>query len=137
MFAFREIDAADPALAHSPMVSAFGKTLSYIAEYGGIGLTPARAFKRVFVHWAAAEFDWPGYTEADLFAVNKVLNEIDFGPLMDLHDLMIALKIGRHYKGQFKLNKAGQVLAGHPGKLYRHRHAVLPVRGQPRPPFAL
>ena len=36
---------------------------------------------------------------ADLFAVNKVLNEIDFGPLMDLHDLMIALKIGRHYKG--------------------------------------
>ncbi len=118
MLAFREIDADDPALAHSPMVRAIGRTFSYIAEHGGIGLTPSRAFKRIFVHWAAAEFDWPGYTEADLFAVNKVLNEIDFGPLMDLHDLMIALKIGRHYKGQFKLNKAGQVLAGHPGKLF-------------------
>jgi hypothetical protein len=34
----------------------------------------------VFVHWAAREFDWPGYTEDDLFDINKVQNEIDFGP---------------------------------------------------------
>jgi len=70
------------------------------------------------VHWAAAEFGWPGYLEKDLFAVNKVLNESDFAPLMELHDLMIALKIGRHYKGQFLLSKAGQALVGHPGRLF-------------------
>ncbi|MFP7572360.1 hypothetical protein [Marivita sp. S2033] len=118
MIEFRQIDDENPALAHSPMVRALEKTLAYMAEHGGIGLTPSKAFKRVFVHWAAREFDWPGYTEEDLFAINKVLNEIDFGPLMDLHDVMIALKIGRHYKGQFKLTKAGQGLVGHPGRIF-------------------
>lgn len=118
MIEFRQIDDANPALAHSPMVRALEKTFSYIAEHDGIGLTPSKAFKRVFVHWAAREFNWPGYSEEDLFAINKVLNEIDFGPLMDLHDVMIALKIGRHYKGQFKLSKVGQGLVGHPGRIF-------------------
>ena len=118
MIEFRQIEDGNPALAHSPMVRALERTFAYIAENGGIGLTPSKAFKRVFVHWAAREFDWPGYTEEDLFAINKVLNEIDFGPLMDLHDMMIALKIGRHYKGQFKLTKAGQGLVGHPGRVF-------------------
>jgi hypothetical protein len=118
MIKFRKVDDADPALAHSPMVRALERTFAYIADHGGIGLTPSKAFKRIFVHWAAREFDWPGYNEADLFAVNKVLNEIDFGPLMDLHNVMIALKIGRHYKGQFKLTKAGQGLIGHSGRIF-------------------
>lgn len=118
MIEFRQIDDADPVLAHSPMVRAMEKTFEYAIEHGGIGLTPSKAFKRVFVHWAAEAFDWPGYTEADLFALNKVLNEIDFPPLMDIHDLMIALKIGRHYKGQFRLSKAGQALVGRPGRLF-------------------
>lgn len=118
MIEFRQIEDTNPALAHSPMVRALEKTFAYIAEKSGIGLTPSKAFKRVFVHWAAREFDWPGYTEEDLFAINKVLNEIDFGPLMDLHDVMIALKIGRHYKWQFKLTKAGQELVGHPGQIF-------------------
>ncbi|NKB53197.1 MAG: hypothetical protein GKR98_17885 [Boseongicola sp.] len=118
MIEFREIEDANPALAHSPMVRALERTFAYIAEHGGIGLTPSKAFKRMFVHWAAREFDWPGYTEEDLFAINKVLNEIDFGPLVDLHDMMIALKIGRHYKGQFKLTKASQELVGNPGRIF-------------------
>lgn len=106
------------------MVRALGKTFAYVAERGGIGLTPSKAFKRVFVHWAAAEFDWPGHTEADLFAVNKVLNEPDFMPLMMLHDLMIAMKLGRHYKGAFRLTKAGQALVGHRGQIF---DTVVPV----------
>ena len=56
-----------------------------------------------------------GHSEAELFRVNKVLNEIDFPPLMDIHGLLIALKIGRHYKGSFRLTKAGQSLCGHQG----------------------
>lgn len=118
MIVFEEVVDDDSALVHSPMVRAMEKTFAYIYEHGAIPLTPSKAFKRSFVHWAAAEFEWPGYLEADLFAINKVLNEIDFGPLMDLHDLMIALKIGRHSKGQFTLTKAGQSLVGHPGRLF-------------------
>lgn len=118
MIVFREVNDADPALVHSPMLRAVEMTFAYVAEHGGVALTPSKAFKRSFVHWAAAQFEWPGYSEADLFAVNKVLNEIDFGPLMDLHALMIALKIGRHYKGQFKLSKAGRSLVGHRGRLF-------------------
>ncbi|MCP4319046.1 MAG: hypothetical protein GY789_24405 [Hyphomicrobiales bacterium] len=118
MIAFREIDDTDPTLAYSPMVQGQEKIFAWIAEHGGIPLTPSKAFKRVFVHWAAAEFDWPGYTEADLFTVNKVLNELDFPPLMLLHDLMIAMKLGRHYKGEFKLTKAGKALIGRPGQIF-------------------
>ena len=133
MIALREVDEADPALAFSPLVRGVEKTFAWIGEHGGIPLTPSKAFKRVFVHWAAAEFDWPGHTQADLFAVNKVLNESDFAPLMVLHDLMIAMKLGRHYKGEFRLSKAGQALIGHPGRifgtvvpffLFRINHAV-------------
>jgi hypothetical protein len=32
--------------------------------------------------------------------------------------MMIALKIGRHYKGQFRLTRAGQALVGRPGRLF-------------------
>ena len=118
MIAFRELDDADPALVHSPMVRGIDKIFAWMGEHGGIPLTPSKAFKRIFVHWAAAEFDWPGHTEADLFAVNKVLNEPDFAPLMLLHDLMTAMKLGRHYKGEFRLTKAAQALIGHPGRIF-------------------
>jgi len=118
MIQFREINDTDPALAHSPMVRAIEKIFAYVEENGPIGLTPSKGFKRVFVHWAAAEFGWPGYTEEDLFAVNKVLNEIDFPPLMDLHDVMIELKIARHYKSAFRVTKKGETIIGHPGKVF-------------------
>jgi hypothetical protein len=81
MIGFRNLDDNDPALKHSPLLNAVEKTFAYIAEHGSIGLTPSTAFKRNFVHWAAAEFNWPSYTAKELFRVNKVLNELDFMPL--------------------------------------------------------
>ncbi|EPX85465.1 hypothetical protein ruthe_01725 [Rubellimicrobium thermophilum DSM 16684] len=54
---FREIDDADPVLAFSPLVRGVEKTFAWIGEYGGIPLRPSKAFKRVFVHWAAAAFE--------------------------------------------------------------------------------
>ena len=118
MIEFLEISDEDPALFHSPMVRAIEKTFAYIADQGGIGLTPLKAFKRNFVNWAAAEFNWPYYSHEELFRFNKVLNEIDFFPLIHLHDVLVALKIGRHYKGKFVLTKAGESLIGHPGKIF-------------------
>ena len=118
MIVFREIGDNEPALQFSPVVRAAQKTFSYIAEHGGIELTPTKSLRRHFVHWAASAFEWPGYTAEDLFKLNKVLNEIDFAPLLYLHEMMLALKIGRHYKGKFNLTKSGQSLAGRPGKTF-------------------
>ena len=118
MIVFREIGDNEPALQFSPIVRAAEKTFSYIAEHGGIELTPTKSLKRTFVHWAASAFDWPGYTAEELFQLNKVLNEVDFAPLMFLHDILLALKIGRHYKGKFDLTKSGKTLIGRSGKIF-------------------
>ncbi len=115
---FRDLSDMEPALAHSPMIRGLEKTFGYIADKGPIGLTPSGAFKRVFVAWAAEAFDWPGYGPQDLYAVNKVLNEPDFFPLMELHDILLALKLGRHFKGTFRLTPLGKALVGHPGRLF-------------------
>lgn len=118
MIRFLSISDDDPVLAHSPMVKGAMNILEYVAEQGPIDLTLSKGFKRYFVHWAAKEFFWPGMTEEDLFRVNKVLNEYDFPPLVELHDLLIHLKIGRHYRKAFHVTKAGQGLVGRPGKLF-------------------
>ncbi len=118
MIEFCTVADDEPALNFSPLLRGVQKTFAYVQEHGSIGLTPSKAFKRNFVHWAAAEFNWPGHSEADLFAVNKVLNEHDFMPLGDIHFLLTTLKMGWHYKGSFKLTKAGSELIDQPGRLF-------------------
>lgn len=118
MIEFRTVADDEPALNFSPLLRGVQKTFAYVQDHGSIGLTPSKAFKRNFVHWAAAEFNWPGHSEADLFAVNKVLNEHDFMPLGDIHFLLTTLKMGRHYKGNFKLTQAGSELIDQPGRLF-------------------
>jgi len=118
MIRFQSISDDDPVLAHSPMVRGAIKTLDYVTKHGPIGLTPSKNFKRYFVNWAVKEFEWPGWTEEELFSRSKVLNEYDFQPLALLHDLLIHLKMGRHYRNAFRITKAGQELVGRPGKLF-------------------
>lgn len=118
MIEFRPLADGEPSLSYSPLLRGVLKTFAYAEEHGSIGLTPSKAFKRNFVHWAAREFDWPGHSEAELFAVNKVLNEQDFLPLVELHFLLTTLRLGRHYKGQFRMTKAGSTLSGQPGRLF-------------------
>ena len=84
--------------------------LGYVAEHGPIPLTPSKAFKRVFVNWAAEAFVWPHWTVAELYRVNKVLDEHDFGPLVVLHHVLLDMKLGRHFKGTFRITKLGQAL---------------------------
>jgi hypothetical protein len=108
----------DPALGYSPLLRGINGIISYIDQQGEIGLTKAGAINRMFVHWAAAEFDWPGYCEDDLFAVNKVLNEADFPPLVDLQKALVALRMCRHHKGKFVLTSAGRTFAKRRGQLF-------------------
>jgi hypothetical protein len=143
MITFSALDDQNPALSLSPLVRGMDKTLGWMAEHGSIPLTPGKAFKRSFVHWAAAEFAWPGHTADELFAVCKVLTEGDFMPLQMLHNLMLSMRLGRHYKGEFRLTKAGQDLTGRPGLifstmapvfLFHLNHASLSARNEEAAP---
>ncbi|MBL1435577.1 MAG: hypothetical protein COB08_005190 [Rhodobacteraceae bacterium] len=116
--AFKPLADDDPLLLTSPLIHGVLKTAEYIEAQDGIGLTKSGAFNRKFVHWAAAAFDWPGYSEDELFSINKVLNEWDFQPASDIHALLQEFKLARPYKGQFILTKAGKDLVAHPGRLF-------------------
>ena len=118
MIEFRTLADDHPDLRHSPLVRAALLTLQYAQEQGAIGLTQTKAFKRVFVHWAVEHFDWPGHGADEMYRYNKVINEFEFPPLEVLHDLLINLRLGRHFKGEFKLTKRGASLAQSPGKLF-------------------
>jgi hypothetical protein len=118
MIEFRTLSDEHPDLAHSPLLRAALLTLQYAQEHGAIGLTKTKAFKRVFVHWAVEHFDWPGNSAEDMFRYNKAINEYEFPPIDVLHYLLITLRLGRHYKGEFLLTKRGADLARAPGKLF-------------------
>jgi hypothetical protein len=107
MIAFRTLPNDTPELDLCPLLRAAQMTLQYAVEHDGIELTQTKAFKRVFVHWAAEHFDWPGMGYEELFRYNKVLNEYDFQPLEVTHFLLKALKLGRHYKGRLKPQNKG------------------------------
>jgi hypothetical protein len=58
------------------------------------------------------------YTASDLYALNKVLNEQDFPPLVALHDLLLAAKLARHRTGFLHITKMGKDLLEHSGSLW-------------------
>lgn len=118
MIEFRTLPDDHPNLAHSPLLRAAMMTLRYVQEHGAIGLTKTKAFKRVFVHWAVENFDWPGKSAEEMFRYSKVINEYEFPPLEVLHYLLITLRLGRHFKGEFRLTKRGAELARAPGRLF-------------------
>lgn len=118
MIEFHAPAADAPQLALSPLHRAAMLTLRHLVEVGPIELTPNRALKRHFVTWAAEAFNWPGYTADELYAINKVLNEHDFPPLVVLHELLLAAKLARHRKGLLHITKIGKDLLEHPASLW-------------------
>jgi hypothetical protein len=118
MIAFHNLPDDHPDLAYSPLLRAALLTLRYAHEHGAIGLTKTKAFKRIFVHWAVEHFDWPGSSAEEMFRYNKVINEYEFPPLELLHYLLITLRLGRHFKGEFRLTKRGADLAQTPAQLF-------------------
>ena len=117
MISIDHVPDDEPLLETSPLIRGVLKTAAYIDANGGIGLTKLGAFNRKFVHWAAANFDWPGYSEEELFQLNKVLDEIDFPTVGDIHALLAGLRLGRRRKGTFLLTRAGRDFVAHPGRL--------------------
>jgi hypothetical protein len=115
---FRALADDHPSLSYSPLLRVAQLTLQYAQDHGPIGLTKTGAFKRVFVHWAAEHFDWPGMSKDELFELNKVLNEYDFPPLELLHFVLVQMKLARHYKGEFRITKRGSELLKSPAALF-------------------
>lgn len=118
MIDFRPLADDHIDLEHSPLLRGALLTLHYTQKHGSIGLTKTKAFKRTFVHWAVEHFKWPGKSAEEMFRYNKVINEFDFPPLEILHFLLISLRLGRHYKGEFRLTKRGKELSQAPGRLF-------------------
>ncbi len=118
MIEFRILPDEHPDLALSPLLRAAKLTLDYGLEHGSIGLTTTKAFKRDFVHWAVEHFDWPGKPASEVFRHQKFVNEADFPPLELLHFLLIRLRLGRHWKGSFKVNNDGRMFAAQPAALF-------------------
>ena len=118
MITFRLLSDDHPDLAHSPLLRAAQLTLQYAQDHGTIELTKTKAFKRAFVHWAVEHFDWPGSGAEEMFRYNKVINEYEFPPLEVLHYLLITQRLGRHFKGEFRLTKRGAELARAPARLF-------------------
>jgi len=112
------IDQNDSDLENAVLYQAILKTLEYLDEFSAIDLTKSGAFNRKFIHWAADNFDWPEYSKEEVFRVNKVLNELDYPPAVFIHELLVHLRLGRHYKGQFVLTKAGKKFANNPDDLF-------------------
>jgi len=118
MIEFRTLTDDHPDLAYSPLLRGALLTMQYAQKHGSIALTKNKAFKRVFVHWAVKNFDWPGKSAEKMFRYNKVINEFDFPPLEVLHLLLISQRLGRHFKDEFRLTKRGTELAQAPGRLF-------------------
>ena len=118
MIEFRTLHDNHLDLVHSPLLRAALLTLRYAQEQRVIGLTKTKAFKRVFVHWAVKHFEWPGKSAEEMFRYNKVINEYEFPPLEVLHQLLITLRLGRHFKGEFRLTKRRAELADAPARVF-------------------
>lgn len=56
-----------------------------------------------------------------MFRYSKVINEYEFPPLEVLHYLLITLRLGRQFKGEFRLTKRGAELARALARLFAER----------------
>ena len=104
-------------LAGSPLTMNGMKLLQLAGKKDGIELTKSGFFNRKCVVWAAQEFQWPEYQPAQLYSLNKLLNEQDFPPLTVMHDLMVLGSLIRHRKGYAVLTPSGKAMLNSYGKL--------------------
>lgn len=118
MIEFRTLPDDHPDLMLSPIFRGALLTLRYAQEHGAIGLTATKAFKRDFVHWAVSHFQWPGKPAEEVFRYQRFVNEAEYPPLELLHFLLIRLRLGRHYKGTFRVTNDGRMFAAQPGILF-------------------
>lgn len=102
----------------SPLLRGMVLALQFAESSGGIGLTASGAFNRKFVHWAAVQFQWPGFTAERLFEENERLSETDFLPLSTLRDLALRMKFLRKSKSSLVASDRGLALVRNPASAF-------------------
>jgi len=105
------------ALAGSVVATRARMMLAHASDNDGIGLTASGALNRNFLAWAVEAFDWPGYEPAEVYTVNKVVDEIDYLPGWYLHEVMKRRKFIRKHKDRLLLSPAGRKALDRPGLL--------------------
>lgn len=96
------------ALSGSVVATRGRLMLEYARDNDGVSLTKSGALNRKFLAWAVEAFDWPGYEPAEVYAVNKVVDEIDYLPGRYLHEVMKRRKFVRKHKDRLLLSPAGR-----------------------------
>lgn len=122
-----ELDGAGPIalstnlspemLAGSVVATRGMRMLAYASEGEGIGLTKSGALNRKFLAWAVEGFQWPGYETDEVYAVNKVVDEIDYLPGWYLHEVMKRTKMMRKHRDRLIVSPAGRKALDRPGLL--------------------
>src|SRR6266705_7001302 len=72
---------------------------------GGAKLTARGNLNRKFMETLLERLQWPGYEEADIRSVCKVVNEHDFPPALYLHALFRIAGLARRQKGVLELTR--------------------------------
>lgn len=107
----------DEALCGSVVATRSFMMLSYAHDNDGIGLTESGALNRKFLAWAVEAFDWPGYELSEVYALNRVVDEIDYLPGWYLREVMKRRKFMRKHKDRLLVSPAGRDALNRPGLL--------------------
>jgi hypothetical protein len=97
-------------LSGSAIVGTARTLLQHAIDAGGLKLTEKGNLSRSVVAEMRQAIEWPGYEKAELFQINKVINEPDFLPLYFIRVLMKAAKILRKQKGVLMPTRLGRNL---------------------------
>lgn len=83
-----------------------------MAELDGEGakLTAKGNLNRKLVESLVDRFHWRGYSPADVWGMNKVVNEFDYTPALYLHAVLKLAGLARTEKGFLKLTRKGRTL---------------------------
>ena len=82
--------------------------LGAAATDAGLKMTATGNLSRGVVAEMCERFDWPGFDKAEMFQMNKVINETDFLPLNFVRHVAVAGNLLRRRKGSFQLTPGGR-----------------------------
>jgi len=101
-------DLTSDDITFSAVASAAITVLNAASTPTGLKLTATGNLSRQVVAEMWDQITWPGFNKEMTLAVNKVINEPDFGPLYFVRNLIHAAKLVSKRKEHIKTNQAGK-----------------------------
>jgi hypothetical protein len=95
-------------MAQSAVASSLAIFLRTATAAPGLKLTATGNLARSVVAEMIDRFDWPGFDKAQMFRMNKVINEPDFWPLLFVRQSAEALRFLRKSKGHVRTAPLGR-----------------------------